>query len=118
MKIPIQYALSYPRHFPQAWEQLDLAEIGSLTFEKPDFEKFSCLRLAYDALEKGGSMPVILNVANEVAVHRFLDGEIPFTAIPELIEDAMNSHEFIEHPDLNDILGLEKWAKQHTRRSN
>lgn len=116
MKIPIQYALTYPKHFPQAWEQLDLAEIGTLTFEKPDLDKFVCIRLAYDALKTGGSMPVVLNVANEVAVHRFLDGDIAFTSIPELIEDAMNAHEFIEHPDLNDILALEAWTKDYTIR--
>jgi 1-deoxy-D-xylulose-5-phosphate reductoisomerase len=118
MKIPIQYALSYPRHFPQAWEQLDLAEIGKLTFEKPDFEKFVCISLAYEALRAGGSMPVVLNVANEVAVHRFLNGEIAFTSIPELIESAMNAHEFIEQPSLNDIIALEQWATNFTRRSS
>lgn len=117
MKIPIQYALTYPKHFPQAWEQLDLAEIGSLTFEKPEFDKFVCLRLAYDALNAGGTMPVVLNVANEVAVHRFLDGEIGFTAIPELIEKAMNAHDFIQDPDLDDILALEDWATKYIIRS-
>lgn len=117
MKIPIQYALSYPRHFPQSWEQLDLTETSDLTFEKPDFEKFVCLRLAYDALGAGGSMPVVLNVANEVAVHRFLDGEIPFTAIPEMIEGAMETHDFIAQPSLNDILALEEWAKHYVTRS-
>ena len=117
MKIPIQYALTYPKHFPQAWEQLDLASIGKLTFEKPDFEKFECLQLAFDALKAGGTMPVVLNVANEIAVYRFLDGEIPFTAIPELITQAMHAHEYLEHPDLDDILALEKWAQTFTQRS-
>jgi 1-deoxy-D-xylulose-5-phosphate reductoisomerase len=117
MKIPIQYALSYPRHLPQQWEHLDLAKIGSLTFEAPDFEKFKCLKLAKDALETGGSHPIVLNVANEEAVYRFLDGEIPFNTIPELITDAMSAHEFIAHPDLEDILGLESWTKAFIQRS-
>lgn len=117
MKIPIQYALSYPRHFPQNWEQLDLAKIGSLTFEEPDFEKFKCLQLAFDALEGGGSLPVVMNVANEEAVYRFLDGEIPFTAIPELITNAMNTHDFLEHPALDDILALEQWTQNFIQRS-
>ena len=117
MKIPIQYALSYPRHFPQAWEQLDLAKIGSLTFEEPDFNKFKCLQLAFDALEGGGSLPVVLNVANEEAVYRFLDGDIPFTTIPELITNAMNAHDFLEHPSLDDILALEKWTQAFIKRS-
>lgn len=117
MKIPIQYALTYPQHFPQAWEQLDLAKIGTLTFEEPDFDKFVCLQLAFDALKAGGSLPVVLNVANEIAVHRFLDGEIPFTAIPELITKAMDAHEFLEHPNLDDILALEKWTQTFTQRS-
>ncbi len=117
MKIPIQYALSYPRHFPQAWEQLDLTEIGTLSFEKPDFNKFKCLQLAFDALEGGGSLPVVLNVANEEAVYRFLNGDIPFTAIPELITKAMNSHDFLGHPTLDDILALEEWTQAFIKRS-
>ncbi len=117
MKIPIQYALTYPRHFPQTWEQLDLTKIGALTFEEPDFNKFKCLQLAFDALEGGGSLPVVLNVANEEAVYRFLKGNIPFTAIPELITKAMNTHDFLEHPDLDDILALEKWTQAFIQRS-
>ncbi|MCF7824263.1 MAG: 1-deoxy-D-xylulose-5-phosphate reductoisomerase [Candidatus Marinimicrobia bacterium] len=117
MKIPIQYALTYPNHFPQSWEQLDLAEIGTLSFEKPDYEKFTCLNLAFEALKTGGSLPVVLNVANEQAVYRFLNGEIGFTQIPELIDQAMNKHDFLEHPDLDDILALEVWTKSFIKRS-
>jgi len=117
MKIPIQYALSYPRHLKQDWEQLDLARIGTLTFEEPDLDKFTCIRLAYDALESGGSVPVVLNVANEYAVYRFLDGEIPFTGIPELISKAIDAHDFIEHPELDDILALEQWTEAFIKRS-
>jgi len=117
MKIPIQYALSYPRHLRQDWEQLDLAKIGTLTFEEPDLEKFRCIQLAFDALEQGGSVPVVLNVANEEAVYRFLAEEISFTAIPELITQAIDAHEFIEHPNLEDILELEQWTQAFIKRS-
>ena len=117
MKIPIQYALSYPRHLKQDWEQLDLAKVGTLTFEEPDLKKFKCIQLAFDALEQGGSVPVVLNVANEEAVYRFLAGEIAFTTIPELITKAIDAHEFVEHPDLNDILAIEQWTQAFIKRS-
>jgi 1-deoxy-D-xylulose-5-phosphate reductoisomerase len=117
MKIPIQYALSYPRHLKQDWEQLDLAKIGSLTFEEPDLKKFRCIQLAFDALNQGGSVPVVLNVANEEAVYRFLDGGISFNTIPELITKAIDAHEFVEHPDLSDILALEQWTQAFIKRS-
>ena len=117
MKIPIQYALSYPRHLKQDWEQLDLAKIGTLTFEEPDLKKFKCIQLAFDALEQGGSVPVVLNVANEEAVYRFLVGEISFNAIPELIIKAIDAHDFLEHPNLDDILALEQWTQAFMKRS-
>ncbi len=117
MKIPIQYALSYPRHLKQDWEHLDLAKVGTLTFEEPDLDKFRCIQLAFDALEQGGSVPVVLNVANEEAVYRFLDGEISFNAIPELITKAIDAHEFLEHPNLDDILALEQWTQAFIKRS-
>ena len=117
MKIPIQYALSYPRHFPQTWEQLDLTAIGTLTFEQPDLEKFQCLHLALSALKTGGSQPVVLNVANEEAVYRFLDGKISFPEIPALIRKALAAHTFIPHPELEDILALESWTKAFIHRS-
>ncbi|NQV42185.1 MAG: 1-deoxy-D-xylulose-5-phosphate reductoisomerase [Candidatus Marinimicrobia bacterium] len=117
MKIPIQYALSYPRHLKQDWEQLDLAKVGTLTFEEPDLKKFRCIQLAFDALEAGGSVPVVLNVANEESVYRFLNGEISFNTIPKLITNAIDAHEFIEHPNLDDILALEQWTQAFIKRS-
>lgn len=117
MKIPIQYALTYPRHFPQQWETLDLARIGQLNFEEPDLEKFRCIQLAYDVLDQGGSAGAVLNVANEYAVYRFLDGEIPFTAIPAMIEAALESHDYLEHPSLDDILALEEWAENFVKEN-
>jgi 1-deoxy-D-xylulose-5-phosphate reductoisomerase len=110
MKIPIQYALTYPRHINSEWESLDLASIGSLTFEYPDFDKFPCIRLAYDALRVGGSTPAVLNVVNEYAVYKFLNNEISFTDIPKMIEKACESHNWIEHLDFETLLELEAWS--------
>ena len=110
MKIPIQYALTYPRHINSEWESLDLASIGSLTFEYPDFDKFPCIRLAYDALRVGGSTPAVLNVVNEYAVYKFLNNEISFTDIPKMIEQACESHNWIEHLDFETLLELETWS--------
>ena len=110
MKIPIQYALTYPKHIDSEWESLDLASIGSLTFEYPDFDKFPCIRLAYDALKTGGSTPAVLNVVNEYAVYKFLNNEISFTDIPKMIEKACESHNWIEHLDFETLLELETWS--------
>lgn len=110
MKIPIQYALTYPRHSSANWEELDLIKSEQLTFEEPDLEKFPCIKLAYEALRAGGSTPAVLNVSNEQAVYRFLDGEIKFTEIPSIIEKACANHHYIAEPTLEDLLALELWA--------
>ena len=110
MKIPIQYALTYPRHYKTDWEVLDLAKLGSLTFEEPDFIKFPCMKLAFETLEAGGTMPAVLNVANEQAVYRFLNSEIGFDEIPSIIESACEKHQYVNDPTLEDILNIEKWA--------
>jgi len=118
MKIPIQYALTYPRHCSGNWEQLNLVKYGKLTFEEPDLEKFPCIKLAYEALRAGGSTPAVLNVANEQAVYRFLDGEIKFTSIPAIIEKACANHHYIAEPTLNDLLELELWATDYVNEYN
>ncbi|PEN12796.1 1-deoxy-D-xylulose-5-phosphate reductoisomerase [Longibacter salinarum] len=91
MKVPIQYALTYPDRWPAPYERLDWTATASLDFEMPDTDRFPCLRLAYDALRQGGTAPAVLNAANEVAVELFLNEQIPFTLIPELIEEAMQN---------------------------
>jgi 1-deoxy-D-xylulose-5-phosphate reductoisomerase len=113
MKIPIQYALTYPKHSPSDWKRLDLTSIGKLHFEKPNLEKFPCIRLAYEALEQGGTTPVVLNVANDTAVAAFLNGYISFIDIPSLIEEAIDQHEWISSPDLDTIFHISKWTSQH-----
>ena len=112
MKIPIQYSLTYPNHSPANWENLDLVKIGTLHFEEPDLEKFPCIRLAYEALEKGGSSPIVLNVANDSVVAAFLEGLIPFTQIPTLIENTINKHDWTNDPNLDDISELSGWTSQ------
>ena len=110
MKIPIQYALSYPNHIKTNWEPLDLVKIKSLTFESVNYERFPCIKLAYESLARGGTSPSVLNVANEQAVYRFLKKEIGFMEIPKLIEIAMENHDWTEDPSIDDILSLEDWT--------
>ena len=110
MKIPIQYALSYPNHIKTNWEPLDLVKIKSLTFESVNYERFPCIKLAYESLARGGTSSSVLNVANEQAVYRFLKKEIGFMEIPKLIETAMDNHDWTEDPSIDDILSLEDWT--------
>jgi 1-deoxy-D-xylulose-5-phosphate reductoisomerase len=93
MRVPISYALHYPERADVPVKRLDLAELGQLTFERPDEDTFPCLRLAREAAAAGGTAPCVLNAANEMAVQAFLDGEIGFTAIAEVIERALDAHE-------------------------
>jgi 1-deoxy-D-xylulose-5-phosphate reductoisomerase len=115
MKIPIQYALTYPRHISATWQGLDLIEIESLTFQKPDLNRFPCIGLAYSAMKNGGTNSAVLNVANEQAVYRFLDGEIGFLEIPEIIEKTCENHEWIEQPSLEELLSLENWTSNFVK---
>ncbi len=108
MKLPIQYALFYPDRRPMAEKRLDLFELGSLTFEKPDIETFRGLKLAFDAAYAGGSMPTVFNAANEMAVKAFLKGDIKYLEIYDMIERAMEHHKRIENPDVAAILAAEK----------
>ena len=113
MKIPIQFALSYPRHFESSWDALDFYEIGSLTFEKPDLEKFPSIGLAYRALDKLGSSCAALNLANDYAVNLFLSEKINFNEIAKINEDVLENHPWIEEPSLNDILELASWVDKY-----
>ena len=108
MKLPIQYALFYPDRRPMAEKRLDLFELGSLTFEKPDTDTFRGLKLAFDSAYAGGSMPTVFNAANEMAVRRFLKGDIRYLEIYDMIEEAMTHHNKIENPDVAAILDAEK----------
>lgn len=112
MKIPIQYALTYPRHIAAEWGTLDLIKTGSLNFEAPDPVRFPAIALAAAALKSGGSTPAVLNVANEEAVYRFLRREIRFTDIPIIVEQACDGHDWIENPGLGELKELEIWTAE------
>lgn len=112
MKIPIQYALFYPNRTVNNFSRLELTKVGQLTFKKPNFNKFPCIKLAYKALELGGTMPAVLNGANEIAVNAFLDNKISFSAIPLIIQNTMNEHKPKQNPNINDILDADYWARE------
>lgn len=108
MKLPIQYALFYPNRRPMAGKRVDFYELGSITFEKPDIETFTGLKLALRAAREGGSMPTVFNAANEEAVRLFLQRKIRFLQIPEIIEMCMQAHKRIENPEVKAILAAEQ----------
>lgn len=108
MKLPIQYALYYPERRALPGKRLDFFELGSITFEKPDFDTFRGLKLAYEVMRTGGSLPTVYNAANERAVQKFLDRKIGFLQITELIGEAVASHTPRQNPDVSDILNIEQ----------
>jgi 1-deoxy-D-xylulose-5-phosphate reductoisomerase len=110
MKLPIQYALTYPQRKPMTGKKLDFYELASMTFEKPDTETFRGLSMAYAALKAGGSMPTVFNAANEKAVSLFLNREIRFLEIYDLIQGAMENHKVVENPSVEEILEAEAAA--------
>jgi 1-deoxy-D-xylulose-5-phosphate reductoisomerase len=112
MKIPISYALSYPRHLGNGLETLQLTEIGALTFEAPDMDRFRCLKLALEAAEAGGSVPAVLNGANEVAVGAFLEGRIGFLDIPALIEKSLDMHDPFPIDTIERVTAADTWARK------
>jgi 1-deoxy-D-xylulose-5-phosphate reductoisomerase len=113
MRVPIQYALTYPERYAlPSTKRLNFAEIGSLHFAKVDFDRYRCLHYAYEAGKAGGTMPTVLNAANEEAVHLFLNNKIPFLEIETLIEKALNQHQSIRHPDLHTIQCVDKETRE------
>ncbi len=116
MKLPIQYALFYPDRRPMAGKRVDFYELGSITFEKPDMDTFTGLKLAMQAAEEGGSMPTVFNAANERAVSLFLNRKLRFLQIPEMIELCMRAHHRIENPSVEEILRTEQETYELIRR--
>jgi 1-deoxy-D-xylulose-5-phosphate reductoisomerase len=112
MKVPIQYALSYPARWAAPHERLNWGEVSRLDFERPDREKFPCLQLAYDALHAGGTAPAILNAANEVAVERFLDEQIGFLDIPRAVDHALEELPVRSNPTLEDLVAADEEARR------
>jgi 1-deoxy-D-xylulose-5-phosphate reductoisomerase len=116
MRVPIQYALTYPDRLPlPTSKRLNLAEVGKLHFQEMDLARFRCLHFAIEAGKKGGTLPTVLNAANEVAVGAFLEGEISFLQIEDLIERALNSHQMIKDPSLSIIQDVDKETRELVR---
>jgi 1-deoxy-D-xylulose-5-phosphate reductoisomerase len=112
MRIPIQYALTYPKRLASDFPRLDFSSLTQLTFELPDLKKFRCLRLAYEALEHGGSAPAVLNAANEEAVNLFLKRKIRFDQIPEIVEETLFSCETNSFTDVKELLQYDQLARE------
>jgi 1-deoxy-D-xylulose-5-phosphate reductoisomerase len=115
MRLPIQYALSYPDKWEAAIPGMDFTRTLRLDFETPDRERFPCLELAYRALAQGGSLPAVLNAANEEAVAAFLNDGAPFSCIPDCIAEVMRSHRVTGVSTLDDVLGADAWARRQAR---
>lgn len=115
MRVPIQYALSYPKRLPGCIAEIDFFKLGRFDFEEPDFRKFPCLALAYRVAEESGTAPCVLNAANEASVHEFLRGRLKFSDIPRVIEQVLSRHHNIKRPGLEDIEGQDNWARRQAR---
>ena len=116
MKLPIQYALTYPNRLLNDFERLDFSKLSSLTFEKPDLNTFPCLKLAYDSLKMGGTYFAVLNAANEVLVNEFLEDKVKFYDIPKYIEKTLEAHKSIEKPTLEEILHIDNWSREFVKQ--
>ncbi|MFP4660972.1 MAG: 1-deoxy-D-xylulose-5-phosphate reductoisomerase [Halanaerobiales bacterium] len=114
MRIPIQYVLTYPDRKNGQSKRLDLLEVSQLNFQEPDFDKFPALKLAFQVGRQGGTMPAVMNAANEIAVSHFLNRDLSFLAIPRIIEQVMEKHNNINKPSLDDIYQVDKWARCYT----
>ena len=114
MRLPIQYAFSYPDRWPGPLPSLDLIRAGRLDFAAADTDVFPCLHLAYRALEGERSLPVVLNAANEIAVSRFLEGRLPFNGIPEVIAGAMDAHRPVTVATLEEVRSVDQWARKYS----
>ncbi|CUU07908.1 1-deoxy-D-xylulose 5-phosphate reductoisomerase [Candidatus Kryptobacter tengchongensis] len=115
MKIPIQYALTYPERTYADYGRVDFVKLGQMTFLEPDLDKFECLRIAYEVAGIGGTYPTVLNAANEVAVEAFLNKKIKFTKIPEIIKRAIDAHKPKFNPELEDILRVDSETRKFVK---
>ncbi|MTI57337.1 1-deoxy-D-xylulose-5-phosphate reductoisomerase [Geosporobacter ferrireducens] len=111
MRVPIQFALTYPNRVENQLQRLNFSELRELTFEKPDMENFTCLKLAIEAMNQGGSYPTVLNAANEVLVDRFLQRKIGFMDIPNEIESVLENNPFKKVEDINEIIVIDQWTR-------
>lgn len=116
MRIPIQYALCYPHRYSSGLKTIDFYQLKQLSFEKPDFRKFPCVRFAYQAALEGGTMPCVLNAANEISVNDFLKRRLDFVSIPKVIGKVLEKHHKKSSPELNDIYEADAWARQEAAK--
>jgi 1-deoxy-D-xylulose-5-phosphate reductoisomerase len=112
MRLPIQYAFGYPNRLPNNYERVDFSKIATLTFEKPDLNRFRNLAFAFEAMQKGGNMPCILNAANEVVVHAFLHDKIGFLQMSDIIEWAMMTMPFVAEPSYDDYVDCDALVRE------
>jgi 1-deoxy-D-xylulose-5-phosphate reductoisomerase len=115
MCFPIQYAVTWPDRVPNSLPSLDFGKLSKLDFFRPRYEDFPALNLARRAGEAGGTLPAVMNAANEVAVAGFLDREVRFPRIWQIVEEVMNRHANVAHPSLDEILRADQWAREHAR---
>ena len=118
MRLPIQYALSYPERLNADLPRLDLFQTAALTFERPDMERFPCLSLAYEAIRRGGNIPCVLNAANEVVNMAYRQGEISFYKMADVIADTMAAATFIANPTYEDLVETDRLARQAALKLN
>ncbi len=111
MHLPLLYGLSWPERLYSHWEPLDLVKVATLTFKEPDHRKYPCMQLAYAAGRTGGTMPAVLNAANEAVVALFLTEKIGFLEIPKYLESVCAAHDVISSPSLDDIIAVDQWAR-------
>ncbi|AUG57219.1 1-deoxy-D-xylulose-5-phosphate reductoisomerase [Acetivibrio saccincola] len=116
MRLPIQFALRYPKRSVNGFPKLDFLKHNNLTFEMPDTEKFPCLRLSYEAIKAGGTMPAVMNAANEEVVSLFIGERINFIQIPQIIEKVMEKHQVKHNPSLEDIIEVDLWAREVVKK--
>jgi 1-deoxy-D-xylulose-5-phosphate reductoisomerase len=119
MKLPILCCLSWPERIETPWRRLDLTEVGSLTFRRPDPARYPCMELAYAVGRAGGTMPAVMNAANEQAVALFLEERVHFLDIPRLIERVCERHkaDLMAHPSLSDVVAVDTWAREAVREA-
>ncbi len=116
MRLPIQYALTYPYRWESGLTQIDFLQLKRLTFKKPDYKKFPALTLAFEVARQGGTLPAVLNAADEEAVDAFLNGKLKFSRIYHVVEKVIKNHKGIQHPDLKNILSADAWAREEAKR--
>ncbi|MCA9112460.1 MAG: 1-deoxy-D-xylulose-5-phosphate reductoisomerase, partial [Planctomycetaceae bacterium] len=115
MRLPIQYALTYPERYPGISPRMDFTQVQTLEFIPPDREAFPALELGFEVARRGGTCGAVLNAANEVAVSRFLNGDLRFVDIPRVCREVLNNHDYDPHPSLDELFRQDAWAREETK---